>query len=367
MRVNDRERMLTLLRGVAPDRVPWFGDMAYWYYAAQMRGDLPPQYEGDGLFQLHRDLGLGFYLQGYFPFTETCPGCEREVRREGDEITTVIRTPRGALTEVSQYLPLSFSTGCVKHFVETPADLPAFEYYLEHLTYAPDYGEAQRRRELVDGQGVVLCYAPRSPFMQLVTTYTGLTNLVYLLMDEPERMARLLALMERQHDIAAALAADSPAECVMIPENLSSEVVGERYYLEYLRPYERRWVEGIRERGKFSFIHMDGTLRGLLRQVAETGFDVIEAATPLPAGDIPMEEAAELVGGRSILWGGLPGALFSPTAREEDFIAHTIRMLELMRREPRFVLGVADQVPPDGLLERVGMVAPLCERFGRYS
>ena len=51
----------------------------------------------------------------------------------------------------------------------------------------------------------------------LLYTSTGLTNLVYLLMDEPERMARLLALMERQHDIAAALAADSPAECVMIP------------------------------------------------------------------------------------------------------------------------------------------------------
>ena len=48
----------------------------------------------------------------------------------------------------------------------------------------------------------------------------------------------------------------------------------------------------IRQAGKHSFIHMDGTLKGLLKHVAETGFDVIEAATPLPSGDMTMEAIA---------------------------------------------------------------------------
>jgi hypothetical protein len=35
-----------------------------------------------------------------------------------------------------------------------------------------------------------------------------------------------------------------------------------------------------------------------------------------------------------------------------------------MRREPRYVLGAADQVPPDGLESRVRRVAELVEEFG---
>jgi hypothetical protein len=38
----------------------------------------------------------------------------------------------------------------------------------------------------------------------------------------------------------------------------------------------------------------------------------------------------------------------------------------VMRSEPRYVLGVADQVPPGGLRRRVGRVAELVEKYGRY-
>ena len=36
----------------------------------------------------------------------------------------------------------------------------------------------------------------------------------------------------------------------------------------------------VREAGKFSCVHLDGTLKGLLRQVASAGFTFIEAMTP---------------------------------------------------------------------------------------
>ena len=37
-----------------------------------------------------------------------------------------------------------------------------------------------------------------------------------------------------------------------------------------------------------------------------------------------------------------------------------------MRREPRYVLGVADQVPPDGLESRVRRVAEIVDEYGFY-
>jgi hypothetical protein len=364
--MTNRERVLTLLNRMTPDRVPWFGDLDYWYSAANRKGTLAPQYQGDGYFQLNRDLGVGFYLQGFFPFTQHNPNISFSEKLIGEQKIRTMHTPWGDLTEIQQYLPTSFSWGYVKHFVETGADLPAFKSYLESLEFTPAYDEAIRRKSIIGDNGVVLCYTPRSPFMQMVTTYIGLVNLVYLLADAPAEMQEIFELMERKYDLAAEISVASPAECIMIPENLSSEVVGASYYKRYLRPYESKWIQRIKQAGKYSFIHMDGTLKGLIKHVAETGFDVIEAATPFPSGDMTMEEIATVITGDTIIWGGLPGIVFTPNFGEEEFVAHVKSILQVMRRNPRYVLGVADQVPPDGLLERVGSIAALCDEFGRY-
>ena len=45
---------------------------------------------------------------------------------------------------------------------------------------------------------------------------------------------------------------------------------------------------------------------------------------------------------------------------------HVRRVLDVMRKEPRYVLGVADQVPPDGLESRVRRVFELVEAYGRF-
>ncbi|HHY83199.1 MAG TPA: hypothetical protein GX505_11080 [Clostridiales bacterium] len=71
--------------------------------------------------------------------------------------------------------------------------------------------------------------------MQMVTTFSGILNLVYMLADAKEEIEDLLTIMEEKYDIAAQLTIDSPAECIMIPENLSSEVVGLKYYDKNLK------------------------------------------------------------------------------------------------------------------------------------
>jgi hypothetical protein len=364
--MTNRERVLALLDHKFPDRVPWFGDLDYWYSAARRKGSLDQKYEGDGYFQLNKDLGVGFYLQGFFPFTQHNPGITFSEERVGEQLIKTMHTPQGDLTEIQQYLPTSYSWGYVKHYVGTAADLPAFKCYLESLEFSPDYAEAVRRKSIVGDNGVVLCYTPRSPFMQMTTTYVGLLSLVYLLADAADEMREIFAIMDRKYDLAAEIAVNSPAECIMIPENLSSEAVGLSYYKRYLRPYETKWIQRIRQAGKYSFIHMDGTLKGLIKHVAETGFDVIEAATPFPSGDMTMEEIAAEITGDTIIWGGLPGVIFTPNIPEEEFIAHVKSTLEVMKRNPRYVLGVADQVPPDGIIERVASVEALCNEFGRY-
>lgn len=92
--------------------------------------------------------------------------------------------------------------------------------------------------------------------------------------------------MREKHTLAAQIAIDSPAECIFAPDNLSSELVGGTLYDNYIKEVHEEWTERIRKAGKKSFVHLDGTLNPVLRKLSDAGFDVIEAVTPAPVGDL---------------------------------------------------------------------------------
>jgi hypothetical protein len=207
--------------------------------------------------------------------------------------------------------------------------------------------------------------------MQLVALDAGIAAVAEIAADAPDELAGALAVVRAAHDAAARIAVSSPAEVLMIPENLSSEVVGPRFYERYMREYHETWCGEISSAGKYSCVHLDGTLKGLLRQAGGAGFTFIEAMTPAPVGDLEIERWAAWCGqeganARTVFWGGLPGVYFTDLVDDAEFERHTRAVLEVMRSEPRYVLGVADQVPPDGLERRVRRVAELADLYGRY-
>lgn len=362
-----RQRALSVLNRRKPDVVPWLGDLAYWVNWLDRADRLPDKYKGDGLYQLHRDLGVGFYLQGYFPFREIHDGVEIIDEEAGDRRVTRVRTPYGDIQETHIYLPDSYTSARTEHFIKDWRDLAPLRYLYEHTYYEPNYELARRRYDLVGDNGLVLCYLPKSPFMELVALKAGIEAVTYALTDAPDEFAETLMVMARKHGEAAQISLDSPAECLMIPENLSSESVGKRLYHQYVRSYETHWIECIRQAGKYSYIHIDGTLRGLMREVSQAGFTVLEAVTPEPSGDIPVEELWKWAEGETIIWGGLPGVMFSDLVSDAEFDAFVIRVLAVFKTKPRYVLGVADQVPPYARWERIARVAELVERHGRYA
>jgi uroporphyrinogen-III decarboxylase len=366
--MTPRERILAIVDGIQPDRVPWFGDLDYWASALIAEQKRPATFkESAAYIQWHRELGVGFYLQGFFPFRLRLDLEEREWH-EGNRRFRELRTPLGNLRECWEYLPASYAEAPVEHFVKSEADLPALRYVYEHTSCEPDYGYACRRHEQIGDQGVLLCYLPKSPFMHLVALEAGIAAVTFAELNAPDEFAGTLAVMKKVFDAAARIAVDSPAEMLMIPENLSSEMIGPRYFERYIRSYQEEWFREIAKAGKYSFVHMDGTLRGLLAQEASTGVRVIEAMTPFPVGDLAIESWAGVANSPgTILWGGVPGSYFTPHVSEEEFERHVRKVLDVMKSVPRFVLGVADQVPPDALESRVRTVGELVDLHGRYG
>ena len=98
-------------------------------------------------------------------------------------------------------------------------------------------------------------------------------------------------------------------------------------------------------------------VRGLLPKLAAAGFDAVESITPAPVGDVTVEETRSVAGSESlVLWGGMPGAMFAAPFTWEEVEAHVAEVLDTWGGGP-FVLGVADQVPPDGDID-------FCRRIG---
>jgi uroporphyrinogen-III decarboxylase len=367
--LTPRERILHVLEGEQPDLVPWYGDLDYWANSLIKRGLKPDGFiQSEEYIQWHSDLNVGFYLQGYFPYKQIIENCEVVEWNEGNKRYKEIKTVIGSVRECWEYIPASYTEGPIEHFLKTEADLPIMKYIYENTMFESDYDFAAKRKQQVGDQGVVLCYLPKSPFMHLLALEAGIMSLTMIAMTIPDEFHELLDVMKNAFDQAAQIAVDSPAEVLMIPENLSSEMVGPDFFEMYMRSYQKEWTTKIKEAGKFSFIHIDGTLEGLLKQEASVGFTVLEALTPHPVGDLKFEDLADFVGAsKSILWGGIPGVYFTPNVSEEVFEHHVKHVLGIMVKEPRYVLGVADQVPPDGLEERVKRVGELVEQYGKYQ
>ncbi len=367
--MTPRERILTTLSGGTPDKVPWFGDLDYWATALVVRGEKPRDFKSDAAYLAwHRELDLGFYLQGSFPFTAHYDECEITETVEGPWTSRAVRTPRGVLRERSFWSDRTFSSSPVERLVKSPEDLPAYRSMVEHARYEPDYGPVTRRAAQTGDQGISLCYLPRSPFMELVVEHAGIESVAMIQADAPEELGATLDAMRESQAAACRLALESPAEVLMIPENLSSEVVGERFFEMYVRDDQVAWARRIAEAGRYSCIHMDGSLRGLLRQESSIGLTFIEGMTPAPVGDVALPEWDSFRGGSGVIyWGGIPGPFFTAAVDDATFDRFVVQALSVMRNDRRYVLGVADQVPPDALESRVRRVAELVDVHGRYA
>jgi hypothetical protein len=368
--MNERERVLTLLSGGQPDRVPWCGDLDYWATALVGRGQKPQGFQKSPEYiDWHLNLGLGFYLQGYFPFHTIIEDCAVKEWREGNRRYRQIETPKGNLRECWTWMPNDFTEGPTEHLLKSVKDLPAYQFMLAHTRYEPDYAFACERKTQLEktGAGVMLAYLPKSPLMQMVALDAGITAVVEMFSDDMDLFAETVAIVQSSHDRAARIAVDSPAEILMMPENLSSEVVGPSLFERFMRPYQTQWAEAIRQAGKFSCIHLDGTLKGLLRQESTVGLTFIEAMTPAPVGDLAVENWASYRGeSKTIFWGGIPGLYFTELVHDDEFDRHVRQVLSIMRREPRYALGIADQAPPGTLESRIRRVRELVDECGAY-
>lgn len=363
--MTPRERLLAPFRGIKPDRPAWLADLSYWYGATLKAGQLPPEFKGnDGYKRLHEYYGVCcYYGCGDRTYKSQQDGVEIKTDEVNGKRTHWWRTPRGELTDRWEYIAQSSCWAHVEYAVKSVADLKVVQDIFAHIRHEPCYGEYVTAAEHLGESGLPISGVPRSPLPALMADWCGVMNTIYFMADEPQAVADTLKIIDKSNDAAFDCIASGPAELLHFCDNLDSGNCAS-YFGDYMEEYYRRRLGQIHKAGKFAVVHLDGTVRGLLPKLAACGFDGIEAITPGPVGDVEIEELRAVTANpKTIIWGGIPGAMFAKPWKADDIRAHTRRLLDALWPEGRLIIGSADQIPPDGDINFCRIIADIIEEY----
>ena len=360
------ELLFRALDGVPVARPAWTADISYWV-AGRSPGEI--QSMGfdteEGYLELCKRLRCMpyYWYEDFWVHRREYPDETVSSARVGDVYTTTWKCRRGEIVQVEHISRQSSSRAVVKHAVESAGDLRILIDLMSESTVV-ESAALETYHARVDRwaryDGIPAIGLPRSPLSSLITEWAGVERAVYLLMDEPDLITEFFSVLERQERSIVEACGRVGVRIVHFPDNLTSEVYTS-FFEPYMRgPYERR-LEALHSYGVSAAVHLDGTVRGLLPLLASVGMDAVEAVTPAPVGDVPVDEMRSLCGSeRLALWGGVPGAMFARPYDWPSMKSHVEKVLDAWSGRP-FVLGVADQVPPDGDIEMVTRIAELVE------
>ena len=97
--MTNRERILTILDGKVPDRIPWIPRLRIWYEANRREGTLPERYRNLSLREVERDVFGGTAARDGIIYRIELRSVEIRTRQIGEmETLTEYVTPVGSVT-----------------------------------------------------------------------------------------------------------------------------------------------------------------------------------------------------------------------------------------------------------------------------
>ena len=366
-----RERILAVYGGETPDVVPCMLDLSHWFYHKnRLPWDLSRAYEEPerALIDYHRRMGVGFYMPNLAAFftVRHRDDVAAEVIKDRAEITWRYSTPLGLIERKRVWNQSTYSWAIPDWGIETEQDLAVLAHALSGREFVPHW---DRYRAWADYAGdIAVVYMPLgySAVGELLNLWMGVERFTYAAADRPELLHEVVERINENNLARVDLAAESPAEVVIMGDNFSSDIQPPGFFEEWSRGYYVEAVRRLHRAGKSVAVHIDGRLRGALGMIRDTGADCADAVTPTPMGDLSPEDCRREAGPDFILSGGVSPDLWLPTAPMDDFRRAVMSWLDLRKRSPSLIAGAGDQVPPGAAEERMEIMRDLVERHGRY-
>ena len=389
-----KERVLAVLDGKLPDRLPFIDRIEIWYKGMLARGTMPQAYAGMSLNDVHKAVGIGrekfsipyaLKLRGVdmcisfnneLIYQETDPNVRyfpaqyapEEIPRDNPGTSIVeYKTPVGTVSvgyvfAESMILLSGMEPYLTAHLIKEAADYKTIEYILERAEFVPRYDEFQAEENKVGTHGFVVPCVHRIPFQQALLEYLGEMSLFQALYDNREKLDRLIHLLDLQMvDILNRLG-ETDLPYIEFGDNLDGMMTNPDLFRQYCLPQYRKYTGMLHAQGKKAGSHTDGNLKPLVDLLPESGLDVCESFTPKPLTELDFEEAWEKWRNGPLIWGGIPSDLLEERTSQSVFEAFVDKLLTTVGNRP-IIIGVGDMVLDNNLIERVRYIA---DRVGNH-
>jgi len=315
-----KEQVHRVLRRDSPGRIVYAPNYWQWFSHHKNHGLLPEELRDCGSqLELIRRLGLDVFSRNVYCdpteywfgglAEEVWDGVEVEIDRRMDGNDKVIEkrchTREGVLKERLRFVHAE-STLVQEECLLDDYDeqLEAFDAWVRGRRWRFDREKFNHWREEVGEDGVVNAGELFSP-LKLLHLAASTAESVYLLEDHPERCAEWMAIHEEaQLDLVRQML-DAGVESMIAMDNLDSAFHPPAYVERCSASFYEKASALCREAGAVFFIHACGQQRANLALIASLGVDGLEGVAYPPMGDVELEEAMELSGGRMIVTGGI--------------------------------------------------------------
>ena len=370
--MTNRQRILAIMSGKAPDRIPWIPRLLLWYNAHKKAGTLPERYRKWTLRDIERDLGLGAPARDGVVFRTQINGVEIEERWLDDlHLRTEYRTPVGTVSTLFQGSEVLRQQAIqdlqVEFMLKDRSDYPVVHYILENTTATATYAEYERYEAEVGDDGYPLVACGDCPFHHWMRALVGYDQAYFQLADYPNEVERLLTTMTQlDEQLYWPLIADSPAKLILHGVHFSSHMTPPPIFEKYMLDYYRKLSALLRSREKTLTLHGDNETRQILGHIERAGYGMVECFVTHPMVETTLAEARAAWGNRVIIWGGVPSAILEDPYTEKEFKRDMDDIFRAIAPGDAFILGVADNVMPGAKLERVRHITHMVEQLGAY-
>ncbi len=365
--MTHKERILAAARKKPVDKLPFGARIEYWYNYHLEHDSLPEKYRGLSIIDILRDLGAGANFRLGAAWKTEYHGVELIKHEDFPRTITEYITPVGTVTLTTVFDP---NEGHHRGYeLELPfkseADYPVIEYLIENTTLVPDFSQYHKATQVVGEDGLVVTgVGIYSPMQQIILNIMGYEQFFYELHDHPDKVEHLYELEKELVKQKLQILADSPVEICVLCGNWTDSI-HTPIFRKYFTPWLKEATGFLHRKNKLTQVHVDGEMRRLIPLFLETGVDIAEAWCPAPMTSVTTTEARKTWGDRVTIWGGIPGILFEPQYTDEEFEQYVLNLFREVAPGYNFIVGLGDNLPVNGKIERVGKVAELIEKYGK--
>ncbi|NIM97739.1 MAG: hypothetical protein GTO24_06570, partial [candidate division Zixibacteria bacterium] len=281
--MTNRERLLAILEGRSPDRIPWIPRLDIWYNAHKNLGSLPDRFKGMNLREVESALRLGTPARGAKVFRTEYRNMDVNVRDERTKTVTEYVTPKGTVRTVKslseEQARMGLGTKIVTEFPlkKSAEDYDVWMYGVENTVFVPAYEEYESFDREIGDDGLPMVDAGDCPFHHWLNMLAGYwSGYIHLIEELRDRVEALLKLMAEKDKEMWKIVAQSPGKLILHGRHLSTQITPPKYFDKYITPYYQEFSELLHASGKYLAMHADNDTSRILPQLKGSGFDMLE-------------------------------------------------------------------------------------------